>query len=549
MTKKSSDFPMIIGVCKRKRMKKALLVMVCSAVTIVHSAGGVLAQSGAARVNAAGSDQAVRQVRTVKPKYAGSLDANGQQSAGSGQPAGSQTMDGQQPADSGQNVDGQQPADSDQNAGGQIPEENQSAPSGQPAGSQPPDGQQPADSGQSTEEQPSGDNNQIPDGQPVDERPEDTIKITASVSLDKSGTAAKVSWKKSGEGNVSSYLVQRSSRRDGDYKTIARQKTGKSYIDQKVTSASRYYYRVAAKTEGGEISYSKICSFLCPVEPLPEVKLVRYSTSSIKVMWDKSKDKQAVWYKVYYATSRSGKYKLAGVTKNTWYRVTNLKKDQDYYFGVKACATKKESGSDSKLSKIAKMRTKPYERTTIFAGDSITTGLTAYRVLDEIAIGGKKSVVAAIGLNTMTFRTRKVFNGKSAVEAIVAAKPYRVYIMLGDNDIHFRNKNDLIDGYKEIVRSIKAGTPNTDIVILAASPVTAAEVSRRRGFAQIPAYNQALSALAAEMGVKYYDCTGFLKDSTGWLKSSYNAGDGVHWKSAAYHEYAKRLTAYDKSLD
>lgn len=64
-----------------------------------------------------------------------------------------------------------------------------------------------------------------------------------------------------------------------------------------------------------------------------------------------------------------------------------------------------------------------------------------------------------------------------------------------------------------------------------------------------PAYNQALLALAAEMGVKYYDCTSFLKDSTGWLKSSYNAGDGVHWKSAAYHEYAKLLTAYDKSLD
>ena len=88
--------------------------------------------------------------------------------------------------------------------------------------------------------------------------------------------------------------------------------------------------------------------------------------------------------------------------------------------------------------------------------------------------------------------------------------------MLGDNDIHYRNKNDLIDGYREIVRAIKAGSPGTDIVILAASPVTAAEASRRKGFAQIPAYN---------------------------------AGDGVHWQPAAYHEYARRLTAYDKSLD
>lgn len=59
------------------------------------------------------------------------------------------------------------------------------------------------------------------------------------------------------------------------------------------------------------------------------------------------------------------------------------------------------------------------------------------------------------------------------------------------------------------MKAIQAGTPDTDLVILAASPVTAAEVSRRRGFAQIPAYNQALRALAAEMDVKYYDALVF----------------------------------------
>jgi lysophospholipase L1-like esterase len=378
---------------------------------------------------------------------------------------------------------------------------------------------------------------------------EETITLTVTASLAKDGTSAKISWKKTGTGEVSSYLVQRSTSRDGKYKTIARLASGKSYTDQTVTGAKHFYYRIAAKAESGKLYYSRSYPFQCPLEPLPGVKLVRYSTDSVKVMWDKSKNKKAVWYKVYYAKSKSGRYRLAGVTQNNWYRVKKLKNGQNYYFGVKACTAKNASGYDSQLSKPAKMKARPYERMTIFAGDSITAGLTAYGVLDEIAIGRKKSVVAAIGLNTITFRTRKAFHGKSATESIVASRPYRVYIMLGDNDIHFRNKNDLIDGYREIVRAIQAGTPDTDIVILAASPVTAAEVSRRRGFAQIPAYNQALSALAAEMGVKYYDCTGFLKDSTGWLKSAYNAGDGVHWKAAAYHEYAKRLTVYDKSLD
>ncbi|MCI8448382.1 MAG: hypothetical protein HFH30_08290 [Eubacterium sp.] len=496
----------------------------------------------------------------------GAQQREGQEPPDSSKPSEMQVPDSsrssdEQSSDSGEPSDGSSgPSDGSSGPPDEQPSDGSSGPSD--GSSEPPD-EQPSD-GYSEPSDGSGQNpeGQIPDQeQPGEAEPDqddpaqdeeerkDTIKVTVSVSLNKNGTYADVSWKKTGDGKVSSYLVQRSSSRNGKYKTIARPEAGKKYTDKKVKSAQRCYYRIAAKTESGDLYYSKARLFQCPVEPLSGVRLVRYSTTSIKVMWDQSKNKKAKWYKVYYAKSKTGKFKLAGVTKNSWYRVKNLKNGQDYYFGVKACTTKKESGFDSMLSKTAKMKTVPYERTTIFAGDSITTGLSSYHILDEIAIGGKKSVVAAIGLNTMTFRTKKVFNGKSGVESIVAARPYRVYIMLGDNDIHFRNKNDLIDGYREIVRAIKEGTPDTDIVILAASPVTAAEVSRRKGFAQIPAYNQGLSALAKEMGVKYFDCTGFLKDSTGWLKSAYNAGDGVHWQPAAYHEYARRLTAYDKSQD
>lgn len=517
---------------------------------VQQRSAGAVGNAGAQQPDLADNGPKVqqRESRELREAVDGAVT---QELAGAVSDTGAQQREGQEQSDYSDNSDVQSPDSS------RSPDE-QSSDSGRPSD----------DSSEPSDEWPSDDSSgQNPDGQiPDQEQPgeaepdqddpaqdeeerKDTIKVTVSVSLNKNGTYADVSWKKTGDGKVSSYLVQRSSSRNGKYKTAARPEAGKKYTDKKVKSGQRYYYRIAAKTESGDLYYSKACLFQCPVEPLSGVRLVRYSTTSIKVMWAQSKNKKAGWYKVYYAKSKTGKFKLAGVTKNSWYRVKNLKSNQDYYFGVKACTTKKESGFDSMLSKTAKMKTVPYERTTIFAGDSITTGLSSYHILDEIAIGGKKSVVAAIGLNTMTFRTKKVFNGKSGVESIVAARPYRVYIMLGDNDIHFRNKNDLIDGYREIVRAIKEGTPDTDIVILAASPVTAAEVSRRKGFAQIPAYNQGLSALAKEMGVKYFDCTGFLKDSTGWLKSAYNAGDGVHWQPAAYHEYARRLTAYDKSQD
>lgn len=439
-----------------------------------------------------------------------------------------------------------------QKSGEEMPDVQTPDSSNQDADSQAPDNgvQNPEDDNTDEPDDPKQDDkSDDPDDQKKDDQnQEETVRVTASVSLAKNGKSADIRWSK--DGAASSYIVQRSSAENGKYKTIARLNTSKhAFTDKKVTSGNRYFYRVAAKAKSGNLFYSKICSFQCPMEPLSGVKLIRYSTSSIKVTWNKSKNEKAQWYKVYYAKSKSGKYKLAGKTKNDWYRVKGLGNNQDYYFGVKVCTSKQKSGFDSKLSKVSRMKTMPYERTTIFAGDSITSGLTSYNILNEIAIGGQKSVVAAIGLNTTTFRTRRVFNGRSGVGSIVTSKPYRVYIMLGDNDIYYRDKNDLIDGYREILREIKTGSPNTDIVILAASPVTENEVSKRHGFAQIPAYNQALSALAKEMGVKYYDCTDFLKDSTGYLKSSYNAGDGVHWQPAAYHEYARRLTVYDKSLD
>lgn len=195
------------------------------------------------------------------------------------------------------------------------------------------------------------------------------------------------------------------------------------------------------------------------------------------------------------------------------------------------------------------MRTMTYNRTTVFAGDSITTGLAGYGILDEIDIGGNKDVIAAVGLNTITFRSKRIFAGQSGMERIILYKPYRVYIMLGINEINYRSWEDVIQGNKEIVEGIQAGSPNTDIVLLATPPVTLSRLRKENGFSQIPAFNQKLEELAESMGVRYYDFTGFLKDSNGCLKSDYASGDGYHWKLAAYHTYAELIEAYDKSLD
>ena len=195
------------------------------------------------------------------------------------------------------------------------------------------------------------------------------------------------------------------------------------------------------------------------------------------------------------------------------------------------------------------IKTKTYIRKTIFAGDFITKGITDYGMLNRFSMKGRKKVVAAISLNTITFRTRRVFGGMTGLQKIIAEKPSRVYMMLGINEVHYRRINDILADYRTLVHTIKKLSPDTEVVICAISPVTKAEMARYNGYSRIPAVNKKLEKLAKKTNNRYFDYTGFLKDSGGYLKAQYAEGDGYHWIPSAYIKFAKIISKYDKSLD
>ena len=289
-----------------------------------------------------------------------------------------------------------------------------------------------------------------------------------------------------------------------------------------------------------------------PVKQLKKVsgvKLVRYSTHAVKVTW--KQNKKAKTYRVYYAKKKNGKYRLAGVVKNTKFIVKRLKNNTTYYFYVQACAKKKTvSASDSPASIKVHIKTKTFRKKTIFAGDSICQGI-GYPgwTYPYMSIKGKKKVVAYRGLNTVTFHTKRIFKGKTGLQKLIAERPYRVYMMLGMNEISYRKTSSMIAEYKSMIEAIKQVCPDTDIVLCAISPVTRAERARHPGCRRIPAFNKKLKALAKKTGTSYLDYTAFLKDSGGYLKAKYAERDGYHWKSPAYATFAKVVSKYDKGLD
>ncbi len=277
------------------------------------------------------------------------------------------------------------------------------------------------------------------------------------------------------------------------------------------------------------------------------VKLIRYSTNAVKVTW--KKHKKAKYYRVYYAKKKNGKYHLAGITKNQQLLVNKLKNRTTYYFYVRAGKKKKVSLSDSVPSAKVRMRMKTYKRKIIFAGDSICQGVGYGWAFPKMHSSAKKKTVAYRGLSTITFHTKRIFNGKTGLQKVISEKPYRVYMMLGMNEIHYRKVKQMIVEYRDMVQSIQQASPNTDIVLCAVSPVTRAERARHPGLRQISVFNKKLKKLAKKMGVKYYDYTGFLKDSGGYLKAQYAEGDGYHWKASAYVKFGTVVGKYDKSLD
>ncbi|MBR1743829.1 MAG: hypothetical protein IJ733_18610 [Lachnospiraceae bacterium] len=276
------------------------------------------------------------------------------------------------------------------------------------------------------------------------------------------------------------------------------------------------------------------------------VKSQRYSTTAAKLTWKKAK--KAKYYRIYVSKKKNSGYQVKGTTKKIHFLVKKLKNNTKYYFYVQSCRQKKASASDSRPSKKVHIRTNTYSRKTIFAGDSITQGITYY-LHNKIPIGGTVKTVAAVSLNTRSFASRRVFNGMTGIQKTIAEKPYRVYFMLGINNINYMPPSSLISDYTRLIQKVKKESPHTDIVLCGLAPATKYRSNKEPGYKQIPAFNKKLKALAKKFGVHYFYYADFMKDSDGYLKSSYASRDGYHWQVPVYHTFAEKVRAYEKTLD
>ncbi len=147
----------------------------------------------------------------------------------------------------------------------------------------------------------------------------------------------KITW--AAASNANQYKVYRGTS-STNITTLVGTVTGLSYTNNTgLTTNKTYYYKVVAVNTGtGKKSgYSAVVS----AKPIPATvsltSAVKASTTSVRVNYKAVSG--ASGYQIYYATSATGKYTLAGTSTTTTFTKKSLTKGKVYYFKVRAFRT------------------------------------------------------------------------------------------------------------------------------------------------------------------------------------------------------------------
>lgn len=163
-----------------------------------------------------------------------------------------------------------------------------------------------------------------------------------------------------------------------------------------------------------------------------------------------------------------------------------------------------------------------YQDDTIFAGDS--TAL--YYVMNKIITG--KQLWHKEGVSLETIFTQKIYinhidSGLTLIDAVKKNKPSRILLSLGTNSIATMEIDYLIDKYEELLKELKAVSPNTIIIVQSIFPVAKSLDDNHKALnnEKINQVNYYLLELCSKLDIPFLNTAEVLKDENGTLKSGY----------------------------
>lgn len=172
---------------------------------------------------------------------------------------------------------------------------------------------------------------------------------------------------------------------------------------------------------------------------------------------------------------------------------------------------------------------KEYFSSSLFIGDSISTGLSLYGFLDA------DNVFATQGLAPSTALTAEI-DGMTVESKIASFKPKRIFIMLGTNSVGYGETEYLVASMKTLVDDISE-LCNAEIYVISIPPVTRAADLSNENYLTIEAiteYNNLLKEEISKTDAKFIDFYNILADSDGYFNEDYAEMDGIHFMGKTY---------------
>lgn len=179
---------------------------------------------------------------------------------------------------------------------------------------------------------------------------------------------------------------------------------------------------------------------------------------------------------------------------------------------------------------------------TLFIGDSNTVRTMAYGFTTW------DNVVAAVSMGVEHIQSLKMTyfkgyaNPVTVIDAVKIIQPKRIIITYGTNDL-FWDTDEFIETYKKALAAIHEAYLYADIIVNAVPPLDKQRENTKLTMQRVDEFNKAIAEMAKEEGYKFLNSSEALKDEkTGFAKTDYTIGDGVHLSKKgmeAYMDYVK----------
>lgn len=130
------------------------------------------------------------------------------------------------------------------------------------------------------------------------------------------------------------------------------------------------------------------------------------------------------------------------------------------------------------------------------------------------------------------------------LEEITEAKPSKVFIMLGINDIgKCRPTQNIIEDYEKILNKIKTDSPSTKIYVHSVLPINKDKFITHTKVEEILDFNNALSKLSDKVQVQYIDLYPLFVTSDNKLNPKYTTA-GIHLNGDGYLIWKEAIKDY-----